>query len=278
MRAHAPAWRSPPRRAAALNRRPGRPPGDRPQGAHPGRGWAARSGHPGIREARPHRLRRGHPVAQPCASVVKYDGATYRRSRMSDYAVINPATGETAKTYPTITDDELQAAIALAYKTYEEWGRTTSVGERAALVRRVGELHSRAARGAGRDRRPRDGQADGAGAGRGRLLRRHLRLLRRQRRRPDEGRADQAARGRRHGGDPPQPPGRAARHHAVELPHLSGRPVRGPEPDHRQHGAAQARTAVPGDRRGPAEDLPRRRFPGGRLHQHLRHQRPDREP
>jgi succinate-semialdehyde dehydrogenase / glutarate-semialdehyde dehydrogenase len=61
---------------------------------------------------------------------------------MSDYAVINPATGETDKTYPTITDDELQAAIALAYKTYQEWGRTTSVEERAALVRRVGELHS----------------------------------------------------------------------------------------------------------------------------------------
>jgi succinate-semialdehyde dehydrogenase/glutarate-semialdehyde dehydrogenase len=61
---------------------------------------------------------------------------------MSDYAVINPATGETDKTYPTITDDELQAAIARASKTYQEWGRTTSVEERAALVRRVGELHS----------------------------------------------------------------------------------------------------------------------------------------
>ena len=61
---------------------------------------------------------------------------------MSDYAVINPATGETDKTYPTITDDELQAAIARASKTYQEWARTTSVEERAALVRRVGELHS----------------------------------------------------------------------------------------------------------------------------------------
>jgi succinate-semialdehyde dehydrogenase/glutarate-semialdehyde dehydrogenase len=61
---------------------------------------------------------------------------------MSDYAVINPATGQTDKTYPTITDGELQAAISLAYKTYQEWGRTTSVEERAALVRRVGELHS----------------------------------------------------------------------------------------------------------------------------------------
>jgi succinate-semialdehyde dehydrogenase/glutarate-semialdehyde dehydrogenase len=61
---------------------------------------------------------------------------------MSDYAVINPATGETLKTYPTISDGELDAAIAGAYKTYQEWGRTTSVEERTKLVRRVGELHS----------------------------------------------------------------------------------------------------------------------------------------
>src|SRR5437764_1509566 len=60
---------------------------------------------------------------------------------MSDYAVINPATGETLKTYPTITDDELEAAIAQAHKTYQQWGRTTSVEERTKLVRRVGELH-----------------------------------------------------------------------------------------------------------------------------------------
>ena len=30
---------------------------------------------------------------------------------MTDYAVVNPATGETVKTYPTIGDDELAAAI-----------------------------------------------------------------------------------------------------------------------------------------------------------------------
>jgi succinate-semialdehyde dehydrogenase/glutarate-semialdehyde dehydrogenase len=60
---------------------------------------------------------------------------------MSDYAVINPATGETVKEYPTISDDELDAAIALAYKTHREWSRSTTVEERAALVRRVGELH-----------------------------------------------------------------------------------------------------------------------------------------
>ena len=33
---------------------------------------------------------------------------------MSDYAVVNPATGETVKTYPTISDDELQDAIGRA--------------------------------------------------------------------------------------------------------------------------------------------------------------------
>ena len=46
---------------------------------------------------------------------------------MSDYAVINPATGEQSKTYPTITDDELAAAIALAYKTHQGWLRSTTV-------------------------------------------------------------------------------------------------------------------------------------------------------
>jgi succinate-semialdehyde dehydrogenase/glutarate-semialdehyde dehydrogenase len=61
---------------------------------------------------------------------------------MSDYAVTNPATGATTKTYETITDAGLQEAIALAYKTYQEWARTTSVEDRAALVRRVGELHA----------------------------------------------------------------------------------------------------------------------------------------
>ena len=60
----------------------------------------------------------------------------------SDYAVINPATGEQLKTYPTITDDELEAAIALAKSTYESWLRSSSVEDRAKLVRRVGELHT----------------------------------------------------------------------------------------------------------------------------------------
>jgi succinate-semialdehyde dehydrogenase/glutarate-semialdehyde dehydrogenase len=61
---------------------------------------------------------------------------------MSDYAVVNPATGEQTKTFPTITDSELEEAIGLAHKTHKTWLRSTSVEERAELVRKVGELHT----------------------------------------------------------------------------------------------------------------------------------------
>ena len=57
------------------------------------------------------------------------------------YAVTNPATGETVKTFDTISDDDLQAAIAAADHAFRTWSRSTSVQDRAALVRRVGELH-----------------------------------------------------------------------------------------------------------------------------------------
>ena len=60
---------------------------------------------------------------------------------MSEYAVVNPATGETVKSYPTITDDELKAAIGRADEAHKTWSASTTVAERAALVRRVGELH-----------------------------------------------------------------------------------------------------------------------------------------
>jgi succinate-semialdehyde dehydrogenase/glutarate-semialdehyde dehydrogenase len=60
---------------------------------------------------------------------------------MSDYAVIDPATGETVKEYPTIGDDALREAIAKADATHREWSVKTTVAERAGLIRRVGELH-----------------------------------------------------------------------------------------------------------------------------------------
>ena len=61
---------------------------------------------------------------------------------MSDYAVVNPATGETIKEYTTITDDELRGAIERADNAYKTWTPSTTVGERAAIIRKVADLHS----------------------------------------------------------------------------------------------------------------------------------------
>jgi succinate-semialdehyde dehydrogenase / glutarate-semialdehyde dehydrogenase len=60
---------------------------------------------------------------------------------MADYAVVDPATGETIKEYPTISDADLDAAIGRAYAAHADWGRNTTVEQRAAIIRRVGELH-----------------------------------------------------------------------------------------------------------------------------------------
>jgi succinate-semialdehyde dehydrogenase/glutarate-semialdehyde dehydrogenase len=60
---------------------------------------------------------------------------------MAEYAVVNPATGETVKAYPTISDADLKAAIVRADEAHREWASSTTVEERAALIRRVGELH-----------------------------------------------------------------------------------------------------------------------------------------
>jgi succinate-semialdehyde dehydrogenase/glutarate-semialdehyde dehydrogenase len=60
---------------------------------------------------------------------------------MSDYAVVNPATGETIKEYPTITDDELRDALGRADAAYKSWSQSSTVAERAALIRKVGDLH-----------------------------------------------------------------------------------------------------------------------------------------
>lgn len=61
---------------------------------------------------------------------------------MSDYAVTNPATGETLSRYDLITDDELEAAIASAHAAHRDWSRKTTVADRAALIGRVGALHT----------------------------------------------------------------------------------------------------------------------------------------
>jgi succinate-semialdehyde dehydrogenase/glutarate-semialdehyde dehydrogenase len=61
---------------------------------------------------------------------------------MGKYAVINPATGETVKEYPEISDGDLSAAITAAADAHRSWGLETTVAERAALVKKVAESHS----------------------------------------------------------------------------------------------------------------------------------------
>jgi succinate-semialdehyde dehydrogenase/glutarate-semialdehyde dehydrogenase len=60
---------------------------------------------------------------------------------MSRYAVVNPATGETLREYPTITDTELKGSIASADSAFTTWSRTSPVSLRTSLIHRVADLH-----------------------------------------------------------------------------------------------------------------------------------------
>ena len=61
---------------------------------------------------------------------------------MSEYAVINPATGQQLSSYLTHTDVEVADGIGRADDAFRSWARRTSVTDRAALVGRVAELHT----------------------------------------------------------------------------------------------------------------------------------------
>ncbi|MEU6609841.1 NAD-dependent succinate-semialdehyde dehydrogenase [Streptomyces shenzhenensis] len=56
------------------------------------------------------------------------------------YAVTDPTTGEVVETCPTATDAEVAAAVDAAHAA-TDWGRTGTVADRAALLRRLGDLH-----------------------------------------------------------------------------------------------------------------------------------------
>ncbi len=61
---------------------------------------------------------------------------------MNEYAVIDPASGETLRRYESATDADIDDAVAAAAAAARGWARSTTVAERAALVRRVGTLHT----------------------------------------------------------------------------------------------------------------------------------------
>ncbi len=60
---------------------------------------------------------------------------------MSKYAVTNPATGELVHSYPTATDEQVLQSLRSADATQKEWSKR-SIADRAAIVRRAGEIHT----------------------------------------------------------------------------------------------------------------------------------------
>ena len=59
---------------------------------------------------------------------------------MSDYAVVNPATGQTLAVYPTFTDEQVEQSVTAADAAHRRWSSDSTVEQRAVLVRRVAEL------------------------------------------------------------------------------------------------------------------------------------------
>jgi succinate-semialdehyde dehydrogenase/glutarate-semialdehyde dehydrogenase len=59
---------------------------------------------------------------------------------MSDYATVNPATGETVEEFDTLDDDGVQHALARVQSGFEQW-RRTPVDERAAVLTRLAQLY-----------------------------------------------------------------------------------------------------------------------------------------
>src|ERR1700722_11041184 len=55
------------------------------------------------------------------------------------YATVNPTTGQTEKTFPTLTPDELEALLQRAFDTFLEY-RTTTFAERARHLHNAADL------------------------------------------------------------------------------------------------------------------------------------------
>ena len=59
---------------------------------------------------------------------------------MSEYKVVNPATNQTEREFPTATDAEIQQVLARAAEAFKSW-RGTAKDERAKVLLRVAELY-----------------------------------------------------------------------------------------------------------------------------------------
>lgn len=54
---------------------------------------------------------------------------------------INPATGEASEARPFLSEAELEACVSLAHAARQSWSRTSTVEDRAMLLRTIGKLH-----------------------------------------------------------------------------------------------------------------------------------------
>ena len=61
---------------------------------------------------------------------------------MNTYAVVNPATGKVEREYPTASDADMEQALASADKAFHEWSKNSTVAQRAALIKKVAQLHT----------------------------------------------------------------------------------------------------------------------------------------
>ena len=59
---------------------------------------------------------------------------------MSDYQVVNPATGEVEREFETATDAEIQDVLARSHAAYGAW-KQTDKSERTKVLLRVAELY-----------------------------------------------------------------------------------------------------------------------------------------
>lgn len=59
---------------------------------------------------------------------------------MTEYAVVNPATGETLAEYDTFTDAQIEDAVTRAASAATSWAKTPPA-DRAVVIRRIADLH-----------------------------------------------------------------------------------------------------------------------------------------
>jgi succinate-semialdehyde dehydrogenase / glutarate-semialdehyde dehydrogenase len=60
---------------------------------------------------------------------------------MSEYAVVNPATGQQLQSYETISDLALEDAVSRAHNAFRDWSRNTTREQRAKILGRVADTY-----------------------------------------------------------------------------------------------------------------------------------------